>query len=575
MPAKPTEPIERRQTRVAAVWFWFRVTCFRIRRLTYNLGSSSKRLKADSQLKSIWPVRGRSRSLLYSSNLASDFTLQAGKVQNLRCALKSMRCVSVELGTTFSFWAQVGRPTRSRGYVFGRELREGCIIPSVGGGLCQLSNALYDAALQAGLEIVERHAHTQRVPGSMAESGRDATVFWNYVDLRLRATFPWQIEVTIQGGELMVEIRAEKLVVSKQVTPAPTIQDHGAESCESCGMVKCFRHEEMQHLATQGRTAWLVDAWWPEHDTWMQEQRQANDWLLMPMRCQRYPWKTASWSHVISFPWFVFKRSRKSRRLASQGAARQQALLFADETLARLYEKSLPFDALHLVVSQNLLPFLYQSGALAGRTYDVLMQRWPLTELQRQLDLAAQVHSQSETLADFRAPLSLIQAETDALAGAARWITPHRGVAALAGKKAVLLDWKLPKPSKANRMSSDKSQIIFPATTLGRKGAWEIREVARALDLRVVLGGGVLESPSFWEGLQIIEAGPTWNEYPSLVVLPAWIENQPRRLLQVLADGRRVIASEACGLAGQSGVITIPTGSVDDLIKAIKAEIEV
>ena len=92
-----------------------------------------------------------------------------------------------------------------------------------------------------------------------------------------------------------------------------------------------------------------------------------------------------------------------------------------------------------------MLTRLYQSGALAGRTYDVLMQRWPLAELQRQLDLAAQVHPQSETLADFRAPLSLIQAETDALAGAARWITPHRRVAALAGKRAVLLDWKLPK----------------------------------------------------------------------------------------------------------------------------------
>ena len=89
-----------------------------------------------------------------------------------------------------------------------------------------------------------------------------------------------------------------------------------------------------------------------------------------------------------------------------------------------------------------------------------------------------------------------------------------------------------------------------------------------------MLCGGVLESTNFWEGLQIIEAGQTWNECSGIVVLPAWIENQPRRLLQALADGKRVIASEACGLAGQSGVITIPTGSVEALIKAIKAAIE-
>ncbi len=86
----------------------------------------------------------------------------------------------------FSFWRHVGRPTRGRGFADGRELREGCIVPSVGGGFCQLSNALYAAALDAGCEIVERHAHSRRVPGSMAEAGRDATVFWNYVDLRFR-----------------------------------------------------------------------------------------------------------------------------------------------------------------------------------------------------------------------------------------------------------------------------------------------------------------------------------------------------------------------------------------------------
>ena len=65
----------------------------------------------------------------------------------------------------------------------GRELREGCIIPVVGGGLCQFECALTYAALSAGFEIIERHAHTQVIPLTR-EVARDATVFWNYVDLR-------------------------------------------------------------------------------------------------------------------------------------------------------------------------------------------------------------------------------------------------------------------------------------------------------------------------------------------------------------------------------------------------------
>jgi len=67
--------------------------------------------------------------------------------------------------------AHVGARRALRGFVAGRELREGCVIPSLGGGLCQLSNALYDAALKAGVEIVERHAHSQVIPASLAEVG--------------------------------------------------------------------------------------------------------------------------------------------------------------------------------------------------------------------------------------------------------------------------------------------------------------------------------------------------------------------------------------------------------------------
>src|ERR1700736_6021714 len=121
--------------------------------------------------------------------------LTLGKVQNLRVAVRRLDGVVVPGGAVFSFWKHVGRATRRAGFVRGRELREGCVVPSVGGGLCQLSNALYDAALRAGFEIVERHAHTAVVPGSLAAVGRDATVFWNYVDLQFRAPYALRVEV--------------------------------------------------------------------------------------------------------------------------------------------------------------------------------------------------------------------------------------------------------------------------------------------------------------------------------------------------------------------------------------------
>src|SRR5688572_28951717 len=101
-----------------------------------------------------------SKTALFRTEDQRERALELGKVQNLRVACRALDGILIPAGQTFSFWAQVGRCTRARGYVKGRELREGCLVPAIGGGLCQLSNALYDLALRSGCEIVQRHAHT-------------------------------------------------------------------------------------------------------------------------------------------------------------------------------------------------------------------------------------------------------------------------------------------------------------------------------------------------------------------------------------------------------------------------------
>jgi hypothetical protein len=47
-----------------------------------------------------------------------------------------------------------------------------------------------------------------------------------------------------------------------------------------------------------------------------------------------------------------------------------------------------------------------------------------------------------------------------------------------------------------------------------------------------------------------------------LVVLPAFVENRPRRLLEMLASGVPVIATPACGLGPREGLTLVPTGDV-------------
>ena len=73
--------------------------------------------------------------------------------------------------------------------------------------------------------------------------------------------------------------------------------------------------------------------------------------------------------------------------------------------------------------------------------------------------------------------------------------------------------------------------ILFPATTLARKGAYELADAARKLGLRVRLGGPVLED--CWRGVETAPA-TGWAGI-GVVALPAWVEHQPRRLLEAVA----------------------------------------
>jgi hypothetical protein len=530
-------------------------------------------------------VIGQSETPLWADGNDSEKYLLAGKVHNLRLAIRRLNGAEIPAGGVFSFWAHVGHPGRWRGYVTGRELREGCIIPNIGGGLCQLSNALYDAALSAGFEIIERHAHTQVVPGSLAEVGRDATVFWNYVDLRFSSSSPFRIEAVMDANLLTVRFRSEANQGGRRVRrPAKKVMSAAASSaprsCVSCDVQDCLRHVERKPTGF-GRRAYLVDEYYPEFNSYILEARREQDLLAVPLDGKRfgkgnYAWSTQGFRHVRQSRAVTMLRAYQSRKLATQGAARQRAQLAHSERLAKSYSSLLGYDVTHLTVSQNLLPFLWRDGYLGGRTFDVLMTAMPLADLHGRLDAAFALHPESQTLADFRAAEWLVRAETEALRHARRIITPHTGTAALYKEKAMLLDWAMPPKAKAappTRPPTQVTKIAFPAPTVGRKGAYELRAAVRGLGVQLVTVGAQLEGADFWRGVSVEHrnGNEDWLEGVSLVVLPAFVENKPRRLLEALARGTPVIASTACGLENIKEVINVPAADVEALREEIKS----
>ena len=565
-------------TRSDAALFKVKAALLRMRRHGQDI-ASGLRLRRHPRGASLVdaPVIAQTRSPLWAPEAnPREWALTAGKVQNLRVAVRCLDGAEVPAGAIFSFWRQIGRATRRRGFVAGRELREGCMISTVGGGLCQLSNALYEAALDAGFEIVERHAHSRVVPGSRAVLGRDATVFWNYVDLRFRSPHAFRIEARMTSSDLDIRFRGTGNTGATDTPPLPTPRGD-VHDCVSCGQVTCFRHTSPPVASQTHQAAWLIDACWPEYADVFARQTGPRDMLFLPMRgplARRYAWPAAAGREVRATV-VALARAVASRRQPAQGRALQTLALTYDRRLAESYGRRLPHTHTHLVVGQSLLPHLWMLGCLQGRTFDVLMERWPLAELQRRLDHALLVYPHSPTLGDFRAPPEIVAAEAAALAAADHLYTPHHALAEAMRGRTTLVPWALPKAPAAKRIPGGRT-LLFPASAVARKGIYALRAALSGLDAEVLIAGRAREDGSslsdFWGSIPVrsLEGGG-WPQRLAGVVLPAIIEHQPRALLRAQALGLPVIASTVCGLAPQPGTTLVDYDDVPALRAAIVA----
>jgi hypothetical protein len=252
------------------------------------------------------------------------------------------------------------------------------------------------------------------------------------------------------------------------------------------------------------------------------------------------------------------KRLFYTRLNRHRPARLRQIQLDGATAIAKHFARAIPLEATHCIVAQSLLPALWQSGVLGGRTFDVLMTRLPLQELQTRLDTAFALFPDLATLNDFRTDPDLGSSEAKALEAARTIITPHQEIARLFPAKTDLLEWSVsPGPQLSYK---EVPRILFPGPTVARKGAYEIREAACMLNLEVLLMGSELEGESFWSGIRTRRVRR--DELSSLpilaVVLSSIVEDTPRLLLAALAAGVPVVTTPGCGLAAQKNLHFVP-----------------
>ena len=97
-----------------------------------------------------------------------------GRCENIAIAASLIDGITIQPYGEFSFNKTVGRRTEEAGFQQAKIIVRGEYVLGVGGGVCQVSTTLYNAALKSGLQITEYHPHSLRV-GYVAPS-RDAMV---------------------------------------------------------------------------------------------------------------------------------------------------------------------------------------------------------------------------------------------------------------------------------------------------------------------------------------------------------------------------------------------------------------
>lgn len=110
------------------------------------------------------------------------------RIYNVTLGAQRLNGVIIQPNEVFSFVAALGEISRATGFKSAYVIKGGKTVLDDGGGICQVSTTLFRAALNTGLPIVERHAHSYRVGYYEQDSlpGYDATIYSPSVDLKFK-----------------------------------------------------------------------------------------------------------------------------------------------------------------------------------------------------------------------------------------------------------------------------------------------------------------------------------------------------------------------------------------------------
>lgn len=158
---------------------------------------------------------------------------EKARSQNIEIAASLISGVTIQPYGDFSFNQTVGRRTKEAGFKQAKIIVNGEYVLGVGGGVCQVSTTLYNAALKSGLTVTEFHPHSLQI--GYVPPSRDAMVS-THSDLCFvnPHPFPVRLVVTVGSGSIRASFSGQKdgyryeitsKVLSEIPPPTPIIKE--------------------------------------------------------------------------------------------------------------------------------------------------------------------------------------------------------------------------------------------------------------------------------------------------------------------------------------------------------------
>lgn len=149
----------------------------------------------------------------------AEFSTEAGvnsedRDHNVKLASDTINNTLLAPGEEFSMNALIGETSEAQGYREAATYAQGQVVPEFGGGVCQVSSTIYNAAVTAGLKTTERNSHSMTV--SYVEMGEDAMIAYSYSDLKF---------VNNSSGNILVLVDAYGPAVTCYIYGIPILEE--------------------------------------------------------------------------------------------------------------------------------------------------------------------------------------------------------------------------------------------------------------------------------------------------------------------------------------------------------------